>query len=192
LKLNELKQLNKSKSVADLRLKYDGSGNFGCNDSQLTSLAGAPATVSGDFRCFGNQLTSLAGAPSSVGRNFSCNDNRLTSLAGAPSSVGGGFYCGNNALTSLEGSPSSVGGDFFCNNNALTSLVNVHKHIKEVGGAFVCSNNPIKDGLEYLLLIKGVKEVSTPDSSFDKVVNSYLKTNPSGSMKAVLEIMDLL
>jgi len=43
----------------------------------LTSLAGAPRSVTGRFDCVNNNLTSLAGAPSSVGGSFNCSDNDI-------------------------------------------------------------------------------------------------------------------
>jgi len=187
MKLLEITQ----KSVADLNIEYTGGG-FYCNHNKLTSLEGAPSHVGGDFYCNNNQLTSLEGAPSHVGGGFYCNHNKLTSLEGAPSHVGGDFYCNNNKLTSLEGAPSHVGGGFFCSNNQLTSLKNIHKIIKEINGVFYCHGNPIKEGLLYILLIKGVKGVSTPCPDADKIINEYLKTNPSGSIRAALDVQQLL
>jgi hypothetical protein len=76
-----------------------------------------------NFYCNNNQLTSLQGAPASVGGDFNCSANPLTSLQYAPASVGGYFYCANNHLTSLQGAPASVGGYFydFANGNDFTS-----------------------------------------------------------------------
>ena len=74
------------------------TGSFDCSNNQLTSLVGAPSTVSGDFDCGDNQLTSLEGAPRTVGRDFSCSRNQLTSLVGAPSTVSGDFYCSHNPV----------------------------------------------------------------------------------------------
>jgi len=166
MKLLEIKQ----KSVADLKIKYTG-GSFFCHYNQLTSLEGAPSHVGGGFDCYSNQLTSLEGAPSHVGGNFSCSGNKLTSLEGAPSHVGGGFFCSNNQLTSLK---------------------NIHKIIKEINGRFYCYGNPIKEGLLYILLVKGVTEVSTPFPDADEIIDEYLKTNPSGSIRAALDVQQLL
>jgi len=137
-------------------------------------------------------LTSLEGTPSHVGGSFFCNYNQLTSLEGAPSHVGGSFFCYNNQLTSLEGAPSRAGGGFYCNNNQLTSLKNIHKIIKEINGRFYCYGNPIKEGLLYILLIKGVEEVETPYPKADKIINEYLESNPSGSIRAALDVQQLL
>jgi len=187
MKLLEIKK----KSVADLNIKYTG-GDFDCSSNQLTSLEGAPSHVGAHFFCYSNQLTSLEGAPSHVGGDFDCHYNQLTSLEGAPSHVGGAFYCSNNQLTSLEGAPSHVGGDFVCHYNQLTSLKNIHKIIKEINGGFWCCDNPIKEGLLYILLIKGVTAVSTPCPEADDLINEYLETNPSGSIRAALDVQQLL
>ena len=208
MKLHEVK----GRSVADLNIKYEGgdlhvggkkltslqgapssvSGGFDCTFNKLTTLEGAPSSVGGGFSCANNKLTSLQGAPSSVGGGFDCDHNQLTSLQGAPSSVGGGFYCSYNKLTSLEGSPSSVSGGFDCDHNQLTSLRSIHRIIKEINGYFYCKGNPIKSDLLYILLIKGVKGVQTPFEKIDKVIDEYLKGNPSGSMRAVFDVKELL
>jgi hypothetical protein len=80
-------------------------GDFNCyNNKQLTSLAGAPASVGGHFGCFNNkQLTSLAGAPASVGSDFNCANNKLTSLAGIHKIIkkmDGEFYASSNDIKS--------------------------------------------------------------------------------------------
>ena len=200
------------KSVADLGIKYTG-GDFNCSGKILTSLEGAPTKVSGSFYCRGNKLRSLQGAPASVDEDFNCNNNSLTSLQGAPTLVGGDFYCDrnrltslqgaptevgghfacdNNRLTSLQGAPTKVGGGFFCHYNKLTSLKSVHRIIHEINGSFGCRNNPIKEGYLYILLIKGMTDVWSDFYNADEIVNEYLKDNPSGSMKAVLEVQALL
>ena len=70
------------KLITDKTSRKHWCGDFRCSDNQLTSLEGAPASVSGDFICRYNKLTSLEGAPSSVGGDFWCFDNKLTSLSG--------------------------------------------------------------------------------------------------------------
>jgi hypothetical protein len=95
---------------------------FDCSYNQLTTLQGAPKSVSGDFSCHNNQLTTLEGAPQSVGGNFRCHINQLTTLEHSPQNVVGGFECYSNQLTTLEGAPKSVGGDFNCVNNKLATL----------------------------------------------------------------------
>jgi hypothetical protein len=113
---------------------------FDCSYNQLTTLQGAPKSVSGDFSCHNNQLTTLEGAPQSVGGNFRCHINQLTTLEHSPQNVVGGFECYSNQLTTLEGAPKSVGGDFSCYNNQLTTL----KHSPQsVHGSFDCSYNQL-------------------------------------------------
>jgi hypothetical protein len=88
--------------------------------------------VNGNFYCSGNKLTSLKGAPQTLSGYFDCRDNQLTSLEGSPKSVGGGFYCDNNPLISLEGAPQSVVGIFylsFSENLPLLRLVR-YQHVE--------------------------------------------------------------
>ena len=115
-------------------------GNFDCSSNNLTTPEGAPQKVGGYFRCLDNQLTTLEGAPQKVGGYFWCDSNQLTTLEGAPREVGGDFNCDKNQLTSLEGAPQKVGGDFSCENNQLTTL---ERAPREVGGGFYCGNNPV-------------------------------------------------
>jgi hypothetical protein len=115
---------------------------FNCSGNELTSLEGSPISVNGSFHCYNNQLTSLEGASQGVGRHFLCQDNQLTSLGGSPKYVGGSFQCFNNQLTSLEGCPQSVEGDFWCQNNQLTSL---RFAPEEIGGRIYILPNPILD-----------------------------------------------
>ncbi len=137
------------------------SGNFSCEENQLTSLKGAPKEVGGSFNCKDNQLTSLQGAPKKVGKDFYCSRNQLTSLQGAPEEVGKDFYCEHNKLTSLEGGPKKVGGQYICSDNLLTTLYGAPKIIKKT---FSCSDNQLTN------LIGGPKEVG----SFLNVSNNKL------------------
>ena len=70
-------------------------GNFGCGQSQITSLEGAPKEVGGMFDCQRcEKLTSLKGAPKIVGGSFDCRFcHNLTSLEGAPKEVMNDFNC---------------------------------------------------------------------------------------------------
>ena len=149
-------------------------GNFDCGGNQLTSLAGAPASVGGGFSCASNQLTSLDGAPASVGGNFDCHYNKLTSLAGAPSFVSGYFACDHNQLTSLAGAPASVGGYFDCDHNQLTSLSDIHKNIKKMKGAFYAKKNAIKSHVLGLLMIPGCTGVTLDNKKVTDILNKYL------------------
>jgi len=87
-------------------------------------------TVTARFGCSESRLESLVGAPHTVGKEFSCNKNRLASLVGAPRSVGGGFWVNNNQLTSLEGAPDHVGTNMQCNGNPLNSLAGMPAVVK--------------------------------------------------------------
>ena len=118
------------------------SGNFYCDQNQLTSLEDAPQAVNGNFCCDRNQLTTLAGAPQTVNGNFDCYANQLTSLVGAPKTVGGYFSCDQNQLTSLAGAPQTVDGNFSCSENQLTSLAGAPQ---TVNGNFYCYGNPVSE-----------------------------------------------
>ena len=96
-------------------------GNFDCSGQGLTDFKVVKfGKVSGNFYCNNNQLTSLEGAPQSVSRGFNCHYNQLTTLEGAPQSVGRSFFCHSNQLTSLVGAPRKVGGDFRCEDNPVS------------------------------------------------------------------------
>ena len=118
------------------------SGDFFCNDNELTSLHGSPREVGGNFDCVTNYLTSLEGCPQKVGRGFYCWNNQLTSLKGCPQEVGADFWCHGNQLTNLEYSPKSVNGSFYCYMNRLTTL---RFAPEEIGGKAWVLPNPIAD-----------------------------------------------
>jgi hypothetical protein len=103
--------------VTHLPVRFgDVAGDFYCSSKKkLISLEGAPQVIGGDFWCDYTKLTSLAGAPQKV-RDFRCRNNQLLkSLEGGPVEVLGNFYCSQNPLlSSLQGAPASVGGDFWC------------------------------------------------------------------------------
>jgi len=65
---------------------------------KLTKLSLQFGKVTGNFFCDNNQLTTLEGAPKCVEGNFSCAYNKLTTLEGAPKCVEGNFYCHYNPL----------------------------------------------------------------------------------------------
>jgi hypothetical protein len=117
------------------------TGNFSCDNNELTSLEGSPQVVGGNFNCSFNQLETLKGGPKSVGGDFWCSDNQLTSLVGGPQLVGSHFWCYRNKLTSLKGSPKSVGGNFNFSHNQLTSLEGSPQVV--VGGIFNCNDNKL-------------------------------------------------
>ena len=141
------------------------SGDFRCENNQLTTLEGAPQIVGKHFYCSANQLTSLEGAPHSVGGDFYCSDNQLTSLEGAPHSVGVTFYCNNNQLTTLEGAPQRVGGAFYCNGNQLTSLVGAPQIF---GGYYYCGSNPVSSGT-----LKGIFELMKNGMGYQQAVDEF-------------------
>ena len=114
------------------------SGNFHCENNNLTSLEGSPEEVGGYFNCSINKLTSLIGAPNEINKSFFCSNNKLNSLKGAPKIINYSFCCSKNNLTSLEGSPKKMGGDFECYDN---SLITLEGGPIRVGGTFNCRGN---------------------------------------------------
>jgi hypothetical protein len=91
------------------------AGNFDCSTNHISIIKG-----------FSDQITSLKGAPASVSGDFDCYSNNITSLEGAPSSVDGDFNCGRNNLSSLKGIEKilkKMNGTFFAQQNPLKSHV---------------------------------------------------------------------
>jgi hypothetical protein len=139
-----------------LYVKNGSKGDLDLSGLKLTKLPEILKNVSvgRNFYCGNNNLTSLQGAPKSVSGFFGCGYNRLTTLEGAPTNVGGSFYCNNNLLTSLKGGPVEVGVDFDCSNNKLTSLAGAPK---TVGKFFVCHSNPVEFTEEQVRAVSDVK-----------------------------------
>ena len=78
----------------------DVDGYFNCRGQFLKDFKGvAFGHVRVDFYCDSNQLTSLVGAPQTVSGDFFCEGNQLTSLIGAPQTVDRGFFCGSNPVS---------------------------------------------------------------------------------------------
>ena len=93
--------------------QYIKNGSKGDLDLSRRNLTKFPdvlrfINVGGDFRCNNNQLTSLVGAPKSVSGHFWCRGNKLTSLVGAPKSVSGHFSCSGNAVKFTKKNVRSV------------------------------------------------------------------------------------
>ena len=111
----------------------DIDGTFSCTRQNLTNFKGVEfGEVTGDFWCQENQLTSLEGAPQNVGSGFYCANNKLTSLKGAPQKVGRDLHCYGNQLTSLEGLPEGIRNEFLCWNNPVsnTTLKALYKRMR--------------------------------------------------------------
>jgi len=95
----------------------DYEGNLVVNHQFLTSLYGAPRSVSGGFYCGDNRLTSLKHSPKTIGVSFCCENNEITSLEHCPITVGGNFSCNGNKLTSLADGPDKIGWSLNCYDN---------------------------------------------------------------------------
>jgi len=94
------------------------SGDFFCQNNQLTSLLGCPESVGGHFDCGHNFITSLLHAPKRVARSFNCQYNRITSLKNCPQHIGESFDCSNNSLNHMDALPDFVGYALYFFNNS--------------------------------------------------------------------------
>jgi len=164
----------------------DYKGDINISGLKLTSLEGAPMTVTGYFSCSNNQtLVSLKGAPESVGDFFDCSYNpKLTSLEGAPENVGDFFGCSNNPeLSSLEGVPKNVGGGFYCHHNS--KLMSLEGAPKSVGKDFDCSDNPKLTQSEIDKLVKyDIKgKINMPEGLISPTKEDYALYKKLGDRK---------
>ena len=120
---SNIEQICKKYGITNYTVNQDGTVDVDQNvllaRENLTRLPLKFGKVSGNFWCDNNQLTTLEGCPTEVGGSFGCSNNQLTTLEGCPKTVGGGFYCSGNKLTTLEGCPKTVGGGFYCYGNPL-------------------------------------------------------------------------
>jgi hypothetical protein len=67
------------KGLTEFPLRFNKvTGNFICDDNQLTTLKGCPRWIGGYFDCDCNRLYSLEFSPEYVGSYFSCELNYLT------------------------------------------------------------------------------------------------------------------
>jgi hypothetical protein len=120
-----------------------------------------PNNKTGDFDCDQMDLTSLAGAPEKINQHFHCSNNKLTSLAEAPLEIAGDFICTNNrALTELGiKKPIKIGADFWLYRCGLTSLKGIHRQVKQILGVASFEANPIRSHMLGLLKIEGLQEI---------------------------------
>ncbi|MEZ0262570.1 MAG: hypothetical protein ACAH80_16315 [Alphaproteobacteria bacterium] len=117
-------------------------GDFRCNDNLLTSLKGAPQTVTGFFYCYSNWLEDLEGCPKKIGGSFSCGRNHIKDLTGGPAEVGGGYNCQSSPnMLSLKGAPEKIPGDFLCHEGVLESL---EGGPREVQGSYWVQKNRLR------------------------------------------------
>lgn len=177
----KIEELFEDRDVKSLRARYPEytTGNFSCDDKNLTSLEGSPGIVYGNFYCYYNNFSSLEGGPLGT-VDFICYSSHLKSLKGAPHQVRN-FDVEDNELTSLDHAPKKVDGDFNCRRNKLTSLHNIHKQISSIGGIFSAEYNPIKSDILGLLKIKNLICIHLDDDKIDGIINKYL---PEGDLIA--------
>ena len=119
----EIIEICKEYNIENYTINSDGSidvdGDVWLTYYNLTKLPLKFTKVSGDFRCNDNQLTSLEGSPKEVGGDFYCYNNQLTSLVGCPIIFDGNFHCSFNYLTTLEGISKIIDGDLDLDDNSI-------------------------------------------------------------------------
>jgi hypothetical protein len=92
----------------------DVDGDVDLSYKKLSKLPVKFGKVTGDFMCDNNQLTTLEGCPKIVTGGFHCEYNQLSSLEGCPKFIGGDIYLHDNEIRSLEGlSDVDIKGLFF-------------------------------------------------------------------------------
>jgi hypothetical protein len=131
------------KGLTKIPIKFGKvTGQFYCNNNNLTDLENAPREVTGDFTCNNNSLTTLKGCPSKIGSDFNCDENKLITLEHGPVEVFENYYCRNNNLVDLKGFPKKLEGHYFsCENNGITSLKYLEKNTLEEAELY---SNPIR------------------------------------------------
>lgn len=141
----------KLKSLTGGLFKFGEVGmDFRCDNSNITTLKGAPEKVKGIFDCgFCKNLTSLNGSPKEVGDMFNCDGNRkLLNLNGSPEKVGT-YNCSEcDNITSLEGISKNIKDSIWCERcRNLTSLKGAPKLLKGTLDVEGCRNlTSLKDG----------------------------------------------
>jgi len=158
----------------DGTVDVDGNVNVSCDS--LTELPLKFGEVSGNFFCNDNELTSLEGCPKSVGRIFNCSHNQLTSLEGC-GSIGFYFSFRNNNLKNFRGFPEYFDGDFNYDNNPVSEILNLFNHITDTSLLKIIEyineydviqgNNMILSRLEEVFY---TLEISTHDFNFDNII----------------------
>lgn len=157
-------------------------GDFRCSDNKLTSLKGAPQTVTGFFYCYGNRLDSLDGCPPKVGGDFSCSSNNLKDLTGGPAEVGGSYNCQScPTMKNLKGAPEIVPGDFLCHEGVLESLEGAPR---SVGGSFWVQKNRL-GSLEH-----GPREVGADAMCYGNSGITHLEGAPEKFARLTTDIGD--
>ena len=110
---DEISKICKKYNIEDYIISSDGlvdvAGDVDLSHRDLSKLPLKFGKIDGAFYCDRNKLTSLEGAPQTVTGSFICRTNMLTSLEGAPQTVTGSFICDFNRLISLKGAPLECG-----------------------------------------------------------------------------------
>ena len=136
-----------------------------------------------DLRCL--KLLKIPLKFNEVGGFFDISNNQLKTMKNAPVSVGiqegASFLASGNFLSSFEYSPVEVGGHYFIDENNITSLHDIHKHVKRIDYSLCIDFNKIEDSMLGILLIAGLKSVSSKEHNIVierkllNIINKYIK-----------------
>ena len=114
--MNSIHDICKRYKIKNYIINDDGSidvvGDVDLCDKGLTEFPLRFNKVTGNFICDDNQLTTLKGCPRWVGGSFACGSNKLTSLEFNPEYVGGWFSCEFNDLI-YKYCGTEIGGRFY-------------------------------------------------------------------------------
>lgn len=143
----------KEKSIRDAKgdppEHFDGY--FNCQNAGLTSLEGAPRTVSGAFECKANSITSLEGVPSSIGGPLGFYNNKLTSLHNIHKlikHIGGKADFEKNPITSCVLGLLLIDGlKIVCLDNVRLDII-MNTHLAGDRDIFACQEELIEAGLD--------------------------------------------
>lgn len=97
------------KYVINDNLTVDVNGGVNLTKYQMTEIPIQFGIVTGDFFCNDNQLTSLKGCPHEVQGWFHCGNNNLTNLDYCPKIIGENLIIDFNPITNLKGFNSDIG-----------------------------------------------------------------------------------
>lgn len=102
-------------------------------------------TIENDFICYNTQITSLEGAPQSVTRDFLCNYcQKLISLKGSPEFVGGNFFCNGTSIRSFDGISKTIKGILNYSDTLIKYNQNTKKELEKI-----CNIKIIGQGTPY-------------------------------------------
>lgn len=127
--------------------------------------------VSGDFNCQNNELTTLKGCPYEVGHSFWCDSNQLTSFRGCPPKINGDFGCTFNKFTTLDYLPV-ISNFIYLTPNPLILNDKLFNDLRRIGGKEIIGEyeRTMKDLKEQIPIQFGI----TDESIITEIWQSYM------------------